>query len=543
VIGQSYPSPGALANKYLGSNLRPLLEVVCDTVGRHDTLGLACTAKYYADLGYPGHPNCTDNFNTALSPYGVEPRAGWPAWNLFYNTALGPGGEVTFDEPWSRPGDFVLLRALDDLVVASSSCADDISPANGWWPTDIQVRVYRSDERFPRAKAHRVTPNSPPRLTRESGFQPRTALLTRRFDELHEFWVPGSYTGHGPVAEYWACRERVGMIDLSPLRKFEVVGPDAESLLQATLTRDVRRLPIGRVCYTALCNVTGGMIDDATCFRLGPDNFRLVGGEDYDGIWLREQAERMGLKVWVRDATEQISNLAVQGPASRDLLRPLVWTPPAQPTLDELTYYGFTIGRLGGERGVPVLVSRTGYSGELGYEVWCHPGEAVAVWDLLWEAGQPFGLLPFGLEALDLLRIEAGLPAGGHEFSDQIDPQEAGVGWIVALGKQEDFIGKAALQRRLAHPRQALVGLELEGNEVAGHGDGLLVGRDQVGVVTSGVRSPILHRSLALARLAVEFTVPGTQVEVGKLDGHQKRIAATVVRIPFYDPDKTRPRS
>ncbi len=153
--------------------------------------------------------------------------------------------------------------------------------------------------------------------------------------------------------------------------------------------------------------------------------------------------------------------------------------------------------------------------------------------------------MPMGLDALDMLRIEAGLIFAGHEFDDQTDPFEAGIGFAVALQAKanEDYIGKEALTRRKAHPSRTLVGLELVGNEPAAHGDPVHVGRSQIGVVTSGMRSPILHKNIALCRMAVEHAARGTAVEVGKLDGHQKRIPATVVRLPFYDPEKTRLRA
>src|SRR3712207_2295189 len=125
-------------------------------------------------------------------------------------------------------------------------------------------------------------------------------------------------------------------MDLSPLRKWEVLGPDAEALIQWVVTRDARRLSVGQVVYTAMCNDTGGMIDDATVFRLGDDNFRFVGGEEYDGVWLKEQAAQRDLKVWVKPSTDQLHNLAVQGPESRELLKKIVWTPPTQPTVEEL---------------------------------------------------------------------------------------------------------------------------------------------------------------------------------------------------------------
>ena len=189
------------------------------------------------------------------------------------------------------------------------------------------------------------------------------------------------------------------------------------------------------------------------------------------------------------------------------------------------------------------MVSRTGYTGELGYEVFCHPSDAPAVWDAIFEAGAEHGLVPMGLSALDILRIEAGLIFAGYEFCDQTDPYEAGIGFTVPLKtKEDDFIGRDALLGRRDNPQRRLVGLEVDGGEPAAHGDGVYAGRNQVGVVTSGTISPTLRKNIALCRMAVEHAEIGTAVEVGKLDGHEKRIAAEVVRYPFYDPDKTRVR-
>ena len=543
LMGAIYPGPG-LFSKFYDVDQQPLVEVVRDTVGRHDTFGLACAAKYYDDMGYPGHVNCTENFNGALEPYGVAPRMGWEAINFFFNTGVDDSNAIFMDEPWSRPGDYVLLRAMTDLVCASSACPCDIDPANGWDPTDIHVRVYPEKNVFSKAIAYRMTTDADPLLSRETGFHPRTSQLTRNFTEYNGFWLPTSYTGKGAIEEYWACRERAVVLDLSPLRKFEVVGPDAEALLQHCLTRNVRRLTAGQVVYTAMCYEHGGMIDDGTLLRLGDDNFRWIGGNDTGGIWLREQAEKLGYRVWVKSSTDQLHNIAVQGPKSRDILRDVVWTPPTQPSIDEVQWFRFTIGRIGGHNGIPLVVSRTGYTGELGFEVWCHPKHAPEVWDAVWEAGQPHGLSPLGLDALDMLRIESGLIFAGYEFDDQTTPLEAGIGFCVPLkSKEEDFIGKAALLRGKEHPQRVLVGLELEGNEIGAHGDCVRVGRAQIGVVTSGTRSPVLKKNIALARLNVEYAELGTEVEVGKMDGHQKRIPATVVRFPFYDPDKTKPRS
>ena len=290
LMGTAYPTVG-LHSKYFDADMDPLCQVVQDTVGRHDSFALACTARYYEDLGYPGHVNCSENFNRQLDPYGIAPKKGWAALNFFYNTSFDPDLVLLSDEPWSRPGDFVLLRAMSDLVCASSACPDDIDPANGWEITDVHVRVYSPENRFSMAIAHRVTPEAEPVLTKETAFHPRWSQLTRNVTEYRGYWLPTCFTNDGAVAEYWACREKAAVMDLSPLRKWEILGPDALSLMQLAVTRDIRRLADGQVVYTALCNETGGMIDDATVFRLGEDNFRFVGGDEYSGVHLKQLAE------------------------------------------------------------------------------------------------------------------------------------------------------------------------------------------------------------------------------------------------------------
>jgi aminomethyltransferase len=542
LMGAAYPLPG-LYSKFFDVDMDPLVQVVQDTVGRHDTFGLACTRRYYEDMGYPGHVNCTDNFNAEVDPYGIAPRAGWEAVNFFFNTRIEADNVLVSDEPWSRPGDYVLMRALTDLVCASSACPDDIDPANAWECTDVHVRVYSPENRFQAAIAHRVTPEAEPVMTQETAFHPRTSELTESFVEYRGYWLPHCFNNEDAIGEYWACREKAVVMDLSPLRKWEVLGPDAETLIQHAVTRDARRLAVGQVVYTAMCNETGGMVDDATVFRLGDDNFRFVGGDPYDGVWLKELGEKLGLKAFVKPSTDQLHNIAVQGPNSREIMKGLIWTPPTQPPLEELKWFRFLVGRIGGYKGIPVVVSRTGYTGELGYEVFCHPDDGVAVWDAIWEAGQPHGLKPLGLAALDMVRIEAGLIFAGYEFDDQVDPFESGIGFTVKLDSEDDFVGKDALIERAAHPQRKLVGLELEGNEIAGHGDEVYVGRQRVGVITSGTRSPTLRKNIALCRMSVQYADDGTAVEVGKLDGLQKRIPAQVVPFPFYDPKKERPRS
>ena len=543
LMAHAYPLPG-LHSKFYDQDMKALVEVVRDTCGRHDSFGLACTAKYYDDAGYPGHINCSDNFNAALSPFGIQPRAGWMAMNNFFNTSFDDHNQLLVEEPWSRPGDYVLMRALKDLVCVASACPDDIDPANAWNPTDIHVRVYSGIHKFSTAVAFRMTADAEPQLTKETGFHSRTAKLTSNFTEYNGYWLANRFNNHGPVDEYWACREGVVATDLSPLRKFEVLGPDAEELLQSCVTRDVRRLSPGQVVYTAMCYENGGMVDDGTVFRMCETNFRWIGGNDYGGIWLREQAKKRGLNAWVKSSTDQLHNLQVQGPLSRDVLKEIIWTKTDQTPLEELAWFRFSVARINGPEGIPLVVSRTGYTGELGYEIFCHPKHAPEVWDAVFEAGAPHKITPLGLEALDLLRVEAGLIFANYEFTDETDPYEAGIPFVVPLKtKQDDFTGRDALLKRRDNPQRKLVGLELEGDEPAAHGDCVHVGRQQVGVVTSGIRSPKLSKNIALCRMTMEYTEPGTQVEVGKLDGHQKRLMAKVVTYPFYDPDKSRVRA
>jgi aminomethyltransferase len=543
LMGHAYSMPG-LHSKYYDQDMTPLIEVVQDTVGRHDAFAMACAAKYYDDIGYPGHANCSDNFNGVLAAHGVGQRPGWMAVNLFFNTAIDAHGLLISDEPWSRPGDYVLFRALTDIVCVSSACPDDTSPANGWYLSDIHVRTYSGVEKFSRSIAYRPTPDSEPRMTKETAFHERISARTRHHVEYKGYWLPQVYSSSGAIEEYWACRQKAVVLDLSPLRKFEVTGPDAEALMQYVLTRDMKKLSQGQVVYSAMCYEHGGMIDDGTAFRLGQDNFRWIGGDDYGGVWLCEWAEKLNLKVMVRSSTDQLHNLAVQGPNSREIMRRMIWTAPHQPTIDELGWFRFTIARLGGPEGAPLVVSRTGYTGELGYEIFCHPKDANAVYDAVWLHGEDQGLRPMGLAALDMVRIEAGLIFAGYDFSDQTDPFEAGIGFTVPLkSKTDDFIGKEALIRRKENPSRKFVGLDIDSNVAVGHGDCLHIGRAQVGEVTSSMRSPLLGKNIALARIDIAHAAVGTAIEIGKLDGQQKRLPATIVGLSHYDPKKTCPQS
>ncbi len=542
-MGNTFPGPG-LFSKFYDTDHEPLVEVIRDTVGRHDTFNLACTPKYYEDSGYFGHPNCSDNLNETLEKFGVQKRKGWHAINLFFNTSAGGLNSVLSDESFARPGDYVMFKALKDLTCGTTACPSDIDPCNSWNPTDIFVRTYDKKREFRKSFAFRMKTDSETKLTRNTGFYERTSKLTRNFVDARGFWLPNDYTKHGIINEHTACREKAVVIDLSSLRKFEILGPDAEELMNYTLTRNVKKLSVGQVVYSSMCYENGTMFDDGTLLKLSDQGFRWVCGDEYAGQWLKEQAKKKNYKVLIKDSTDQINNISLQGPNSRKILEKIIFTPPTQPSISELQWFRFTICRLEELNGIPLMVSRTGYTGELGYEIWCHPSDAPKVWDKVMEAGKDEGLIPAGFAALDLLRIEAGLILFGNEFDGQIDPFEAGVGFTVPLKtKTDDFIGKENLIKRKENPQKKLVGLELISKEKANHGDCVHIGRAQVGIITSGCISPTLNKNIALCRMDIGHSEIGTEVEVGKIDGEQKRIPAKVVEFPHYDPQKTRVRA
>ena len=540
LMGSIYPSPG-IFSKYWTLDQEALVQIVQDTCRRHDTFGLACTARYYDDLGYPGHINCSDNMNKDLARFNIKPRGGWPAINFFFNTMLDDTNALGMDDPWSRPGDYVMLKALTDLICISTACPCDIDPANGWNPTDIQVRTYNTTENFKNSIGWRKTAEAEMEETKETGFHKSFARYTRNFIEYNGFWLANDMTNIGVVNEYWACREDAAIMDLSPLRKYEVTGPDAKRLMQKCITRDVEKLSIGQIVYTAMCYEHGGMIDDGTLYRLGENNFRWIGGNDTSGLWLQEQAHISNFNAWVRSSTDQLCNVAVQGPKSREILEKIFWTAPIQPKITELEWFRFAIARLGDFHGPATVISRTGYSGELGYEIFCHPKDAEEIFDSIWAVGAPLGMKPLGLEALNLLRVEAGLIFAGYEFSDQINPFEAGIGFTVPLKtKVDNFIGRKVLEERKLNPQKKLVGLIIQSGTVPETGDSIKIGKAHVGEITSAVRSPILRRTIALARIDITHSEIGTRVEVGQLDGQQKRLKAEVVPFPHFDPMKER---
>ncbi len=348
-----------------------------------------------------------------------------------------------------------------------------------------------------------MSPDAPLQLTRELGFHPRTSALTRNFGEYRGFWVPHCFSNGGAIDEYWACREKAVIMDLSPLRKLEVLGPDAEQFLQGIVTRNVRKLAVGQIFYTAMCYEHGGMVDDGTLFRLGDNNFRWIGGDDASLMWLKEQAAKSSYNVNLKTATSEIHNVAVQGPLSREILSRSSRRRPDGRRCRSSACFASRSAVSAAIAGIPVLVSRTGYTGELGFEVFCHPKNAPAVWDAIMTAGAPFGLKPFGFDALDMVRIEAGPRLRRPRFRFHDGPARSRHRFHRAAEEGRGLHRQGSDREPARNPLRKLVGLEIAGNEKPSHGDPVFVGRAQVGVVTSAMRSPLLKKTLALARVDV----------------------------------------
>lgn len=360
-------------------------------------------------------------------------------------------------------------------------------------------------------------------------------------------------------SEYFAIRNKVGMIDVSPLCKHEILGIDAGVLLSRVFSRDAAGLAERRVAYGLLVDPDGYVLDDGTCAKLSPEHFRLCTSARWVG-WLRRHAR--GLRVKIEDSTDRIAVLAVQGPLARDLLAPLV---------------DFELGRMPFFRirpttlaGLDIELSRTGYTGDLGYELWIDAARAVALWDVLSEAGAPLQLTPFGLDALDVARIEAGFVLAGVDYfgahtveiaAQRSTPHELGLGRCVELERRIRFIGQDAIERELVRgPAWALVGLQLDGAELerlyAEHGlsprfgpcasrSAVPVyapdGRTHVGQATSHTWSPILKGYLALASVRAPFGQLGTQLRIEHTAEYERRtVTAQVVPRTFFDPPRKR---
>ena len=356
--------------------------------------------------------------------------------------------------------------------------------------------------------------------------------------------------------EYHAIRSAAALFDISPLYKYEVKGRDAARLLDRVVTRDIGGMKIGQVVYTSWCDAAGKVLDDGTIARLDGDAFRLTSA-DPNLRWL--EANATGLDVHIEEVSESTVALALQGPASREILQKLTDT-----DLSELKYFRITEAKL---RGSSVTISRTGYTGDLGYEIWLAAGNAVPLWDALVEAGEPYGLTPAGLLALDVARIEAGLMLMDVDYvsarkalieAQTSSPFELDLSWTVNL-KKEHYVGKAALALEAQRGSQwQFVGVEVQWDALerlyaeAGLAPSLpaaawrasvpvYVGGEQVGYATSGGWSPLLKRYIALAHLRSRWAAAGTPVEMEVTVEHRrKRAAARVVKKPFFDPERKR---
>ena len=539
IAGGAYPLPG-LYDKFYDQDIKPLLSVEQDTVGRHDTFALACTARGYEERGFPGHINCSDNISGEFLHYGIAERCAWPAINFFFNSWITPhDSRLRVDEAWSKPGDFVLLRAMVDLLCVSTACPDDIDPINGWQPTDIGVRIY-SDIRSGKRLVYRSFPALPKVMSTESPFHSRTAALTSRFVVAKNMWTPAVFDASGALDEYWTCRQRVTVQDMSALRKLDVCGPDAEYFLQHACTRDIHRLSVHRSVYALFCDARGAVIDDATVSRLAAGLFRVCYGSDELILHLRELAAAMNCQVWLHDKSRMLCNLSVQGPDSRAVMEKLIFTQPTQPKVTNLKWFGLTLGRLHDRDGAAIMVSRSGYTGELGYELFCDRRDASAVWDAVFAIGREYGIKPMGTEALEMLRIEAGLMANNADFGGDHTPAECGLLFAVDMRK-DDFVGRTAIAEH--KPRHVIAGIRVEANDAPAAGDTVFVGRRPIGEVTSAVLSPQIKRPIALARINGEHAMLGEELEIGRLDGHIKRLPAVVCALPFIDPERKKPRS
>ena len=529
MIGHAYPQPG-MASKFFDQDLTPLVEIVQDTCGRHDTFGHACTARTYHLQGYPDHNNCSDNISREMAAYGIAQRASWPAINFFFNTDVAHGGVIRSDDGWSRPGDYILMRALTDLVCVSTSCADDLSPINGWNPTDIHIRLYDQTEDFDRQSRFRTSVRSLPVMTRKSPLAPVTEPLTRHFTAAKDVWIPAKFNGHGPVEEYWATLEAASIQDLSQLRKFDIAGPDAVAFAQYAFPRDINRLDIGRCGYSTLLNHHGGVIDDGILFRLNQNLLRWTGGNEKAGDWLRGLAEDQRFNVIIRETTAHLANMAVQGPLAQTILAPLFISPDTWPSLSELKPFHFTHVQTKNDqsthdRKLTAVISATGYTGQAGYEVFCSPDDAPQLWQMILDRGAPHGMIPMGLDGLDLCRIEAGLAAAGAEFDSHQTPFVAGLGFTVPLAKkQADFVGRAACEADQQNPRHQTVAIDIDGAWVPQQGAEIFDGESVVGHITSACLSPKKGHAHGLARVVTTLSQP--DVEIGQLDNHMKRLKA-----------------
>ena len=392
-------------------------------------------------------------------------------------------------------------------------------------------------------------------MLKTTPFHPRTAPLVRAqtWRRWAGYQMASAYDPH-PDREYAAIRNAAALIDVSPLYKYRLTGRDAARLLDRMITRDMTKLQVGQVYYTPWCDIHGKVIDDGTVSRLDEGAFRLTSA-DSSLRWLHLNA--VGLEVAIEDISERVATLALQGPLSRAILEAVA--PAEIATLKYFRLAETTVDR------IPVAISRTGYTGDLGYEIWVEADDALALWDALMAAGTPYGLTPAGVWALDVARIEAGLimldvdyHSAHHALIEEqkSSPFEINLGWAVSPAKGP-FNGRRALAAERARgPRWSFVGLEIDwvsferlfaAHRLPPHVPNVAwrtsapVYRDgaQVGYASSGCWSPLLKKSLALAHLKTPHFEPGTPVEIEITVEHQRRRADAVVgKLPFYDPER-----
>lgn len=327
-------------------------------------------------------------------------------------------------------------------------------------------------------------------------------------------------------AEHEAVRTKAGLFDVSHMGEIEIKGPDSLPFLQKMMTNDVSKLTIGEAQYTAMCDESGGTIDDLLIYMLEKDHYLLVvnaSNTNKDDQWLRDHVEG---DVQLENVSSQYALLAVQGPAAEQILQKL-----AQDTnLAQIRFFTFVNGvNLSGKK---VLLSRTGYTGEDGFEIYCRPDDAIDLWEEILRAGEEEGIVPCGLGARDTLRFESGLVLYGQEISDAISPLEAGIGFAVKLGKDTEFFGKKALQKQKDQgiPRK-LIGVEMIDRGIPRHGYPVWKGEKQVGTITTGTQSPTFKKNIGLALIDAQEAKLGEELEI---EIRNKRLKSQIIKTPFY---------
>lgn len=333
--------------------------------------------------------------------------------------------------------------------------------------------------------------------------------------------MPVQYAG--VIEEHRAVRTAAGLFDVSHMGEVRVQGPGSEEFLQRLTPNDVSKLAPGRAHYSGLLTERGTYVDDLLIYRLGAEEFLVVvnaSNAERDHEWI---ASRAGSGVQVVNESDRWALIALQGPKAVEILRPLT-----SPEALALKYYGFQMGEVAGR---PALVSRTGYTGEDGFELYVAPEDAPAIWRRLMEVGAPHGLQPAGLGARDTLRLEASMALYGHEIDESTTPFEAGLAWVVKMGKG-DFLGRDALAAQQAEGlRRKLVGFEVQGRGIARQGHEVKMEGRTVGTVTSGTWSPSFEKALGMAYVPAEKAAPGTALEI---DVRGRALPATIVDVPFY---------